>query len=118
MSKAAVDVLIEIRFNVKEPEKTVIYTNARKDNDAVEEILSTWVRSQIGQGGDLSERVEREVYTVKIGLILEDDSFCSEADTGNKGLTCGIVMDVLQNLKHLTVKNLADRPKDSAEATA
>jgi hypothetical protein len=37
---------------------------------------------------------------VEISLNLEDDSFGVRADTGNKGLTCGIVACVLGLLEN------------------
>jgi hypothetical protein len=77
--------------------------------------LISWVQDQIGRGGDDSPRVERDVYVIKLGLILEDDSFCTESDTGNKGLTCGIVMAVFGDLgspsPSYRVKSLSERPK-------
>lgn len=110
MSKVAVDVLVEIHFPMKEGETPTIYTNARTDNDALEDILSTWVQHQIGRGEDKSEPVQRDLYKIKIGLVVEDDSFCTEADTGNKGLTAGLVMEVFRDLKKIPVKTLAERP--------
>ena len=108
--KVAVDVLVEIHWSAKEDVPPTIYTNARTDNDALEDILSTWIQHQIGRGEDPSPRIEREVYKIKIGLIVEDDTFCTESDTGNKGLTCGIVLDVFKHLKTTAVKTLAERP--------
>jgi hypothetical protein len=114
MSKVTVDVLVEIRFPMKEGESATIYTNARTDNDALEDILSTWVQHQFGRGEDPSPVIDREVYTIKLGLVVEDDSFCTESDTGNNGLTCGIVVEVLQNLKTIPVKKLSERPPVAA----
>ena len=110
MTQVAVDILVIIRYDLLKSASTCIYTNARTDNNALEDILSTWVQGQLGRGEDPSPAVERDVYTIKLGLVIEDDSFCTEADTGNKGLTCGIVVDVLQNLKSTPVKNLSERP--------
>lgn len=111
MAYVTPDVLIEIRFPVKEGETPIIYTNARTDNDAIEDILSTWLQFQMGKGEDPSPAVERDVYKIKIGLVIEDDSFAVESDTGNKGLTAGIVLEVFQKLKDIPVKTLAERPE-------
>jgi|SRR5271155_5175254 len=105
----AVDVLIVIRHDVCEPDKTCVYTNGRPE--ALEEILSAWLQNEMGRGRDETPFARRDVYTIEIGLVLENDSFFTKSDTGNKGLTCGIVMDALRNLKKFAVKPLSERPK-------
>ena len=107
MSKVTIDVLVQVSYDMKDPSKTCIFTNAR--HEYLDEILCNWVQDQACRRRDLSEPVDRDVYTIKIGLILEDDSFCTESDTGNKGLTCGIVMDVLGRLAGLPVRSLEER---------
>jgi hypothetical protein len=112
MTMVTPDILIDIRYNFEDTSKTTIYTNARTDNDALEDILQTWIQYQIGKGEDPAHLVEREEYQVKIGLVIEDDSFATEADTGNKGLTTGIVMAVLGMVldKAIPIKTLSERP--------
>lgn len=90
------DILVTIKFNPDKPQDTRVVTNAKPA--VVEEILDDWVRAQMGAGSDPSKPANREVYTVKIGLRLEDDAFATESDTNNKGLTCGIVMAVAKLL--------------------
>jgi hypothetical protein len=106
-----VDIVVDIRYSFQEGVPTCIFTNARTDNDTLDDILSTWIRGQIGRGEDPSPPVERDIYTVKLGLSLDDDTFCTESNTGNKGLTCGIVMGVLGDLKTIPIKTLAERPE-------
>lgn len=111
MTQVVVDVVIVIVYNFEDASKSCIYTNARTDNDAIEDILSSWIQNQIGQGADPSPRVERDVYTVRIGLVIEDDSFCTESDTGNRGLTAGIVMAVLGMLPRIPmIDSIAIKP--------
>jgi len=104
-----VDVVVIITYDIKDPQKTVLYTNARTDNDAISEILSTWIQDQIGRGSDTSKPAERDLYTVEIGLILDGDVFTTSSDAGNLGLTAGIVTDTLGRLNTLTVKPISDR---------
>lgn len=110
--KVAVDVLVEIHFDAKneDPQSTTIYTNARLDNGALEEIITTWIQDQMGRGADPEKAVERDLYKIKLGLVLDGDYFCTESDTGNKGLTCGIVMAVLKDLEKIPKKALSERP--------
>ncbi len=113
MGQVAVDVVVAVRYDTKEPSNTRIYTNAREE--VLDEILSAWVQDQIGRGKDSSPPNMKDVYTIKIGLVLEDDSFCTESDTGNKGLTAGIVMDVLGKLETIPVKELSELPKGTGQ---
>lgn len=105
----AVDVLVVIHHDVCERGRTCVYTNGR--SEALEEILSAWLQNEMGRGRDDAPFVERAVYTIEIGLALEDDTFFTKSDTGNRGLTCGVVMDALRNLKKFAVKPLSERPK-------
>ena len=41
------DVTLEVNFDIKNPDRTTIRTNAKKE--AVEEILGAWLSCQIGQ---------------------------------------------------------------------
>ncbi len=68
------------------------------------------------KGADTTKLEEHDAYVIKIGLVIEDDSFCTESNTGNKGLTAGIIIDVLRKLKTIPVKTLADRPPHVLEA--
>jgi len=98
------DVLVEIEYHLNDPGRSVIRTNARSER--IEEILSAWVRDQIGRGKDPRPPDRRDVYTIKIGLRIDDDAFGTESDTGNAGLTCGLVMDILPRLGRLQVVDL------------
>lgn len=105
MGKIAVDILIKIGYSFSNPEQTVIKTNARKE--ALDELLSNWVQDQMFTGADPAEPAEKDPYEIKIGLVLENDQFHTESDTGNRGLTCGIVMDVLRRLETIPVLPLS-----------
>lgn len=102
MSK--VDILIQINFNMENPEETLIRTNAKREG--VEEILATFVQDQAGQGEDKRKPNERDEYKIEIGLDLSYDTFHITSDTGNEGLTLGIVMQVLGILDKLTITEL------------
>jgi len=64
--------------------------------EKITEILSDWIRGQFGLGVDESKPNDKEIYTIIIKLDLEDDTFTTESDTGNKSLTCGIVAHFLE----------------------
>ena len=76
------DVLIEIHFDMNQPEKTVIKTNAKKE--ALGEILATWLQNQISLGKDDSKPNMKDKFLIKIGLRIEDDTFGLESDTGGR----------------------------------
>ncbi len=101
MGTVRADIVVEIRYDLKKPEQTIIKTNARKE--ALEEIFEAWLQDQIGRGKDSRQPACRDEYLVRIGLDLSDDTFATESDTGNSALTCGLVMDVLARLEKLSV---------------
>ncbi|QQG46340.1 MAG: hypothetical protein HYY55_00635 [Candidatus Niyogibacteria bacterium] len=99
------DVVLEIDFDVNSPEKSVIRTNAKKEK--LGETLEAWLSCQFGLGEDESELDKKDIYKIKIQLDLSDDSFYTNSDTGNKGLTCGIIICVLDNLSRIEVVDLS-----------
>ncbi len=101
MGTVRADIVVEIHYDLKKPEQTIIKTNARKE--ALEEILEAWLLDQVGRGQDGRQPARRDVYLVRIGLDLSDDTFFTESDTGNSALTCGLIMDVLARLEKLSV---------------
>jgi len=58
--------------------------------------------------GDNAPLDQHDVYTIKIGLNLKYDSFVTEADTGNKCLIVGLMLDVLKNLGKVSVRTLEE----------
>ena len=99
------DIVLQITFDFKKPDKTIIRTNAKKE--AVEEILEAWLSCQIGQGKDESKHNEKDEYKIEIQLDLSDDTFRTNSDTGNKGFTCGIIMDILGRLNEIEILDLS-----------
>ncbi len=101
-----IDVLTVIKYDMVDRSKSVIYTNARRE--ALKEILTEWCLEQQGSGADMAKEVERDVYTISIGLSLgRNDTFCTQSDTGNRALTAGIVMDALSR-SDLNIKSLEE----------
>ena len=101
-----VDIVIDIVFIPEDPGRSIIRTNAKKE--AIEDILVNWIRGQIGTYADKSKPNIKEEYKIKIGLTLSDDSFCTESDTGNKSVTCGIIMELLNCLHELKILPLQE----------
>lgn len=95
------DIVIEVDFDMNE-EKAVVRTNAKKES--LREILGNWLYAQIGQGEDVGPPNEKDEFKIKIKLDLGTDTFTTESDTGNRGLTCGIIkMDVFEKLGEIEV---------------
>ncbi len=102
---ASADIVLEIAFDITNPTETVIRTNAKRE--ALEGILESWLSCQLGQGTDRRKAEQKDLYAIKIQLDLHDDSFYTKSDTGNRGLTCGIVMDVFRRLNQIQVQALS-----------
>jgi hypothetical protein len=90
------DLFIDITFPISEREQFKIDTNVK--DDKIADVISEFLRSQIGAGRDENEPHVREVYRIRLELDLADDSFTTYSDTGNKGLRDGILMEVVQKL--------------------
>lgn len=103
MSRYHIAIIID--YDLKNPERTAIRTNAKKET--LEEILETFLHAQVGAGEDDRRANEKDEYKIAIYLDLTDDTFKTESDTGNDGLTCGIVADVLQRIKNVRVTPLS-----------
>jgi hypothetical protein len=102
MSRA--DITLDITFDINEPEKSIIKTNAKRE--VVLEILEDWLYCQMGQGKDNSKPIKKDFYSIKIFLDLSDDSFSTVSDTGNEGLTCGIIMHLSRIFSCLEIQPL------------
>jgi hypothetical protein len=90
-----VDLFLTVRYDVTK-DTFEIESNIKPDKRA--EVITEFIRCQIGAGRDETPREERDVYTIKLGLALVDDTFYVEHDCGNKGLRDGILMRVMRDL--------------------
>ena len=90
------DLYLILKYRLNPEEARITDTNIRAEK--LKEILSEYLRTQLGQGEDTSKAEEREDYTIKIGLNLSSDTFTTESNTGNRGLATGIVMRSLEIL--------------------
>ena len=96
---------IKIIFNVKKPRETVIETNVK--TEALDELFAYFMHSQIGAGKDESKPNEKDVYEITIQIDLADDTLKIHSDTGNKGLTAGIVTDTWSRIDDLSIQHLS-----------
>lgn len=106
------DVVLELTYNYDDRSASIIKTNAKPE--AVQEILEAWIHGQIGQGRDDSEAKELSEYKITIQLDMRDDTFITSSDTGNKSLTCGLVMDILRRLDNVKIEPLTS-PRPQAQ---
>src|SRR5687767_11064033 len=66
--------------------------------EAYEEIISSFLQTQIGSGVDKREAIERDAYHITLRWYPEDDRIEAISDTGNLGLRDGILIFVLSKL--------------------
>ena len=62
------------------------------------EVLSDFIRGQMGKGSDATPPNRQAVYHIRLKLDLADDTFYVEHDCGNKGLRDGILLEALKHL--------------------
>ncbi len=96
------DITLAITYNMKERDKCVIKTNAKRER--IGNILEAWLQGQIGQGEDSRQARNKYIYNIIIDLDLSDNTFYTSSDIGNKDLTVGLVMNVLDMLADIKVE--------------
>ena len=66
--------------------------------EAAPEIISNWLRSQMGEGPDGSKPNDLKTYHVEIDWDPAGDVFTIRSNCGNKGLRDGLLIYVLKKL--------------------
>lgn len=89
-------VWVEFTFPIATPEKFTHTGNIKET--CLSDIVSDFIRCQLGAGADHSPAQEREVYHIRLDVDLTYDSFTCTHDCGNLGLRDGILMDILSRL--------------------
>lgn len=87
------DLYLELWYNIKTG-MFGIDTNIKPE--AYDEIISTYLSTQMGKGRDERNPHIRDVYNLKIDVDLSEDIFNASDDCGNKGLRDGILMQFLK----------------------
>ena len=85
-----------LTYSPENPDNYKIDSNIKAEH--YDEVLTGFLQTQIGQGEDPSPAADLPEYHIQIKLDLSDDTYYSKSDTGNMGLTVGILMDVLNRL--------------------
>ena len=67
-------------------------------HELVAEIVSNFLRSQMGAGADDATPEKKRLYAIRLSVDLSDDSFGVTDDCFNKGLRDGILMRLLKML--------------------
>lgn len=98
------DIRFEIIYKFNDHGNDLIKTNAKKE--VISDILEEWLRSQIGRGEDKGEAKELDSYRIVIELDLRDDTFHTISNTGNAGLTAGIILDIVKRLENINIVSL------------
>jgi len=62
------------------------------------ELISDFLRAQIGKGIDERPRTETDLYQIDLQVDLSDDGFSSRSNCGNLGLRDGILIEFLKRL--------------------
>lgn len=80
---------VDLQWTEKGNQYVITDTNIKRE--MIDELLSEWVRMQIGKGADERKAEKRKAYNIRIEIDLQGDVFYTKSDTGNAGLTTGIV---------------------------
>ena len=82
------DVFLEFEYDIDKDEFKNLKTNAKKPKN----ILENYLRTVVGCGEDHRKAKQKSTYKIRIELDLSCDKFSCSSDTGNDGLTTGIIM--------------------------
>lgn len=88
---------IDFEYDIKTGKVTSLSTNVKREK--VVELLTDFIRDQMGRGVDASSPHEKDVYSIKIRVDLTDDHFTAQSDCGKLGLRDGIIMDAIRQLE-------------------
>jgi len=83
------DLYINMSYNGPQATLTIEDTNVKLDK--IDDILAEWIRGQSGKGKDNRVANEKDVYKIQMKVDLTYDHFTVSSDTGNHGLTTGIL---------------------------
>ncbi len=90
-------VFVKIKYPINNPENIEVEHNLKTDELAKEEVLSNYLHNQMGRGEDKNPPADLDVYEITIGIDLADeDRMYVNSNTGNAGLTAGLVMDTIK----------------------
>ena len=93
-------VYVDFTYNIKNEEVSVKDTNLK--SKAIPEIVEWAIRCQVEEGEDNSPLNVRGEYRIRVSCDLyKEDKVIISSDTGNKGLTAGILIHALGNLEKL-----------------
>jgi len=95
---------IKIHYFVDDLKKCYIETNMRPE--ALAEMLSIWIHSQVGTGVDKRTPNSKDDYTILIEVDRNDVDFYTVSDAGNNQLTTGIIATII--LPHLDCIKLCE----------
>jgi len=87
------DLYLNIKYDIVN-DTYEIDTNIK--TDLVKDIVSEFLRTQVGTGKDFSKMKEDDKYNISIKLNLNRDNFTCSDNCGNKGLRDGILLNYIK----------------------
>lgn len=89
------DLFIEFDYSANKGTTTIVNTNIK--TSYIDDFLSEVVHSQIGAGEDKNKANERDIYNILVRCDLSYDHINISSNTGNAGLTTGIMAYAIGN---------------------
>ena len=84
---------IELKYDIKKDEFSV---NSDMKKDKIADIVSEFIRSQMGKGEDRTEANILDIYKITMYLDLSSDVFRCSHNCENLGLRDGILLDFIR----------------------
>jgi hypothetical protein len=90
-------IYLELDFSAAEKSATIIHTNIKESY--IDDFLAEIVHAQVGKGADNRKANEQDIYNIMISCDLTYDLINISSNTGNAGLTTGIIGHSIENWK-------------------
>ena len=90
------DLYLNLKYDLKD-DSFEIDTNIKQEK--IKDIISDFLRSQIGKGKDDSKSNEHDIYEINLLLDLSCDEFNCNHNCGNSSLREGILIRYLVELR-------------------
>lgn len=92
-----------LRYTVSTDE--LLFATDVKD-EAIAELVSTFLQTEIGSGEDKTPPEDRDVYNIRLRMRMEDDTFFVKHDCGNLGFRDGILLKAVEKFQGGTAKRV------------
>lgn len=91
--------LLDLKYDVRTSEFIHVYSNLR-NSGRLESFIMNFLRGVLEKQRDYTPYEERNIYTIRLGLNLEDDLYWCDHNCGSESLRDGILIQFIMKDIH------------------